>query len=61
MTKHTQSLGRPDPNEDKDQNVEQLKSKGGRKGQAGQPPQPAHPQEAERMDPTERTRAGDRK
>lgn len=58
MKKRSDTLGRPAPDEDKDQNMEQLKS---RRGAAAMPPPHAgRRKEAERVDPTERTRAGER-
>lgn len=61
MQKRRDNLGRPDPNEDKDMNVEQFKARYGSKAahqlHLGQP---ARKQAAERVDPTERTRAGER-
>ncbi|MBB6310025.1 hypothetical protein [Xanthobacter tagetidis] len=54
------ALGRPDTNEDKDMNVEQLKSRArGREAAASKVGQPDHSLEAERIDPTGR-RAGER-
>lgn len=52
------ALGRPNPNEDKDMNREQLK--GRTKARPGNA-QPAPRQSAERVDPTEQTRAGERR
>ena len=59
MTKRSDALGRPAPNEDKDQNVEQAKARGSRALPPAAPASP--PKEAERVDPTERTRAGERR
>lgn len=55
------ALGRPDINEDKDMNIEQMKARGKGRAPAGaRVAQPSHPLEAGRVDPTGRTRAGER-
>jgi hypothetical protein len=55
------ALGRPDTNEDKDMNVEQLKSRSRGEVPSGtNVGQPDHDLEAGRIDPTGRTRAGER-
>lgn len=53
-------LGRPNPNEDKDLNAEQLKSKDRAAAGAGVG-QPGRTQSAERVDPSGKTRAGERR
>lgn len=57
MKKRGDTLGRPAPDEDKDMNEEQLKARRGRAPASALPTR--QPKEAERIDPTERTRAGE--